>query len=253
MKQIIGVCHLLPLPGSPGFSGNLDEIVSRAVSDAKSLEKGGIDTAIVENFGDRPFTTGPVEPHVVAAMTMIAAEIRAATRLRLGINVLRNDAKSALAIASAVNAEFVRVNVFAGTYSSAEGVLEGNPYAVTRYRAQIAPRVKIYADVFVKHAVPFAKHDVGQFVEDMCKRCGADALIVTGKATGKEADIETLQEVKAAAGAVPVLVGSGINSANAREFLKYADGAIVGTAFKKGGKTENPVDAKLVRAFLKAI
>lgn len=253
VKKIIGVCHLLPLPGSPGFSVTLQEVVSRAVSDARSLERGGLDTIIIENFGDRPFTVGAVEPQVVSAMTRIASEIRAATRLRLGINVLRNDARSALAVALAVGAEFVRVNVLAGTYSSAEGLLEGNPYEIARYRSRIAPDVKIFADVFVKHAVPVADYDTRQLAEDMCGRCGADALIVTGKATGKEADIETLREVKLAAGGVPVLVGSGINLRNAAEFLKIADGAIIGTAFKKGGKTTNRVDSKVVRAFLDSL
>ncbi len=51
---------------------------------------------------------------------------------------------------------------------------------------------------------------------------------------------------------VPVLVGSGITPASVGLFLKAADGVIVGTAIKEGGRTEAPLDPERARRLVEA-
>lgn len=245
-KQIIGVCHLAPLPGSPS-AVPLKQAVERALRDARALR--GVDAVIVENFGDRPFPAGPAGPETVAAMTVAAREIQRVLRVPLGINVLRNDARSALAVAHAVGADFIRVNVLCGVYVAGEGLLTGDAAALLRFRRSLGSRVKIYADLLVKHAQPLAPAPIATLARDTAYRAMADALIVTGAETGREPDRGTLQAVRSAVPDRPILVGSGLTPDNI-DLLSAADGAIVGTAFKAGGRTSAPVDARRVKAFL---
>ncbi len=241
MLPIIGVVHLKPLPGSPNYS-SFDDVLESALEDAKALAEGGVDAIIVENFGDKPFLKN-VGCEVVACMSVVAWEIRKETGLPLGINVLRNDPISALAIAKAVKADFVRVNQLFYASLSPEGWLEGTAGEVLRYKRAIDCNAMIFADILVKHAHHFA--NLEEYVEN-AERCLVDALIVTGKATGEEVNLRELKAVKRMA-RMPVLVGSGVTPENLPKFAKYCDGFIVGTYFKKRGR----IDVERVRRLVK--
>lgn len=242
-RPVIGVVHLLPLPGSPR-ARDFAEVRKRARADAEALR--GVDAMIVENYGDAPFAAGTVEPHVVACMTVIARELPRP----LGINVLRNDAESALAIALAVGADFVRVNVHTGVMHTDQGTLTGRAHESMRYRARIGSRAKIFADVLVKHAT--GGPDPATAAKDTAYRGLADVLLVTGPETGRPPNPERLAAVKRAVPDRPVLVASGLTPENLGAFAA-ADGFIVGSALKRGGRAENPVDRARVRKFLAAM
>ena len=121
-KVLIGVVHLPPLPGSPGWGGDMGWVLDRAQEEASVLEQGGANGIIVENFGDVPFRIGPVEPDTVAAMTLAVARVKQGIDLPVGVNMLRNDAKSALAVAATTGADFIRVNVHYGVMAAEEGL-----------------------------------------------------------------------------------------------------------------------------------
>jgi membrane complex biogenesis BtpA family protein len=241
MFPIVGVVHLEPLPASPCHT-SFDEVLELAIKDAKALADGGVDAIIVENYGDKPFLK-EVGKETVACMTVIAWEIKRETGLPLGINVLRNDAISALAIAKAVNADFIRVNQLFYASLSPEGLLEGNAGDVLRYKKAIECNAMIFADIHVKHAHHFVSLE--EYVEN-AERCLVDALIVTGRATGKEISLKELKAVKKMA-KMPVLVGSGVTPENLPKIAKYCDGVIVGTYFKKHGRVDADRVRKLVR------
>ncbi|MDP9191344.1 MAG: BtpA/SgcQ family protein [Acidobacteriota bacterium] len=244
-RAVFGMVHLGALPGAPLFS-SLDETIEHAVRDARALRDGGCDGFVVENFGDRPFTRGRVEAETVAAMTRVIAEICAEVRLPFGVNVLRNDPLSALAIAAATGAAFIRVNVHTGAMLTDQGIIEGDAYATLRKRAALAPDVLIFADHMVKHATPLAEVDPLQSARDLRLRGLADALIVTGAETGAASDPARLRALRDAVDA-PLLLGSGLTASNARDYAD-ADGAIAGTSIKRDGA----VDATLVQALIRA-
>ncbi|MBI1929668.1 BtpA/SgcQ family protein [Candidatus Poribacteria bacterium] len=251
-KPIIGVVHLMPLIGSPGATLPLNEIRARALLDAGAMIDNGFDGVIVENYGDAPFYPDRVEAHTIAAMTIIAHDIRERyPRIPIGVNVLRNDAKSALAIATVTGGNFIRVNVHTGAMLTDQGILQGMAHETLRYRATLKSDVKIFADVAVKHAVPLAPIHPAASAEDTYHRGLADALIVTGPATGKSVTLDHLKTIKAAVPQASVFAGSGVTIDNLAEILQYADGVIVGTSIKHDGVTTNEVDANRVRALLK--
>ena len=141
--------HLLPLPGSPGFGGSFAEVVADASSRARTLADAGFPALMVENFGDIPFYADRVPAVTVAAMTRCVEAVIDATGLPVGVNVLRNDVESALAIAAVTGARFVRVNVLAGTMYTDQGPIVGRAADVLRQRAALCPEVAIWADVLV--------------------------------------------------------------------------------------------------------
>jgi uncharacterized protein len=251
--RIIGVLHVPALPGSPRNQLAFDTIIDWVLKDAGALAGGGVDAFILENFGDAPFYPHRVPPHTVAFMTAIGREVRRSFNQPLGINVLRNDAEGAIAVASAVSAEFIRVNIHAGARVTDQGLIEGTAHETLRYRKLLSSDAKIFADVDVKHSAPVARRRLQDEVEEIISRGGADAVIVTGTATGKETTFEDLRLAKEAAMSAPVFAGSGVNIENVAAVLKIADGVIVGTALKHDGITTNAVDVYHVRALMEVV
>ncbi len=252
LPRLIGMVHLGPLPGSPRFSGGFDAVVARAVSDAEVLAAAGFGGIGVENFGDAPFFTDDVPKVTIAAMTRAISSVANAVELPVGVNVLRNDAAGALAIAAATGAAFIRVNVLSGSMWTDQGLIVGRAAEVLRLRRAIAPDTQIMADVFVKHATPPPGTTLEQAAEELSGRGLADALIVSGTATGRPPSLDTLRDARKAVPESPLYVGSGASAGNVAQFLAVADGVIVGTTLKQGSHTTNPVDPDRARAFAQA-
>jgi membrane complex biogenesis BtpA family protein len=247
MARLIGVVHLPALPGSPRSRLSIGACIDHALHDAKALVAGGADALIVENFHDVPFYPTRVPAHTVASMTAICVSIRRELRCEIGVNVLRNDAAAALAVAVACDAQFVRVNVHTSAMVTDQGIVNGEAAETLRLRRALdAERIQIFADVLVKHAAPLGAFTLEDALRDAVERGLADAVIVSGTATGAPASPD---EVRRAAGIsdVPIYVGSGVTMENVADFVPPATGVIVGTSLKVAGHVENAVDVERVR------
>ncbi len=247
---VIGMIHAAPLPGSPRYDGDWTSVINRAVSDAAALTEGGCDGIMIENYGDTPFYPHRVPAITIAALTRLAAEVRRATPLPLGINMLRNDGQSALAVAVAVGAQFIRVNVLCGARVTDQGIVTGIAHDLLRERVQLnAQHIRILADVDVKHSAPLGVRSLVDETHDLVERGGADAVIVSGAATGEPTSLADLQTVQSAAGNTPIFIGSGATIDTVTALKPFCHGFIVGTHFKRDGI----VDAARVRAFVDAV
>ncbi|MBD2677758.1 MULTISPECIES: photosystem I biogenesis protein BtpA [Nostoc] len=251
-SPIIGVVHLLPLPTSPRWGGSLKAVIDRAEQEAAALASGGVDGMIVENFFDAPFTKNQVDPVVVSAMTIVVQRIQNLVTLPVGLNVLRNDAKSAMAIASCVQAQFIRVNVLTGVMATDQGLIEGEAHQLLRYRRELGSDVKILADVLVKHARPLSSPNLTVAVKDTIERGLADGVILSGWATGSPPNLEDLELACGAAAGTPVFIGSGANWENIDTLMQAADGVIVSSSLKRHGRIEQPIDPIRVSQFVEA-
>ncbi len=250
-KPLIGMVHLRPLPGAPLYDGDWCAIMASAVRDAGVLVEGGIHGLMVENFGDVPFHPGQVAPETIACMTAVARQIRQQFPVPLGINVLRNDACGALAVALACEASFIRVNVLTSVSVTDQGLISGEAAKLMRMRKELgAQKIAVWADVRVKHAASLVERALHEEVEELRDRALADAVIVSGSGTGKPVDLDRLRMVKAAAGTMPVLVGSGATPATLATLAPFADGMIVGTSIKQEGQPTQAVEPKKVQELL---
>jgi membrane complex biogenesis BtpA family protein len=228
-KLLIGVVHLRPLPGSPRWRGDYATLAKTALSDARAYERGGAHAVFIENFGDVPFTKTNVGPETIAAMTAAGCAVRDAVKLPIGFNVLRNDARAALALCAACGGSFIRVNVHTGAMLTDQGLIEGDAYHTLRYRERVCPGAEIFADVHVKHAVSLGDWSI------------------------EDAAHDTVERGRRACPKAKLLLGSGVTVWNARDYLRLANGVIVGTSLKHDGKLATPVDPKRVAALVKAM
>ena len=254
-KPIIGMVHLWPLPGAPGYEGSgMDAILDQARRDGQALLDGGVDGLIVENMWDLPYYAGSdVQLEAVAAQAVAARQIREMAEVPVGVNVIHNGWEAELAIAVAAGLDFMRVCILTGARLWDTGDLDrGCAAHLLRRRKELgAEHVKLFADVDKKHSVPFPGLDLEVHIE-WTEFYRADALIISGRMTGAAPPLEKVRRAREAA-ARPVLMGSGTTAENIGEFLRYADGAIVGTSLKVDGVAENPVDAGRVRRYMAAV
>lgn len=252
--RIVGVIHLPALPGTPRGSSAQDfaQVLDFARRDAAAWARGGADALMVENFHDVPFHKGTVGPETVAAMTLAVTAVMQESGLPAGVNVLRNDVESAVAVAAMTGARFIRANVYVGAAVTDQGLIEGRADAVQALIKRLDVSVDVWADVDVKHAAQLAPRSLGELAEDAVKRGLATALIITGAGTGHPTNPEDVRSVRAAMPDAQLYVGSGANAQTLPSLLAVADGAIIGSAAKRDADPANPVDVELVRALVEA-
>ena len=251
--KIIGVVHLKALPGSPFYQNNLSEIYETALEDSINLDNGGVDGIIIENFGDVPFVKNSISKLTLSHFTNIAKEIADSVNIDIGINVLRNDGESALSIADSIKAAFVRINILSGTMYTDQGIIQGEANKLMKLNNSLSSKIEIYADVFVKHAVPPVGYTIENQTEELLLRAGANKIIITGDGTGKEINFEQLEKVRGIVPKGQLAIGSGVNESNIEKYKDIADILIIGTGFKVNNDVAKPVDVKSVEKLIKMI
>jgi len=254
-KPVIGMVHLLPLPGAPGYTGyGMDLIIERALQDAEALVEGGVDALMVENMWDLPYYVGAdVPPEEMTAQAVAARAVVEAVDVPVGVNVIHNGGVVTLSIAVAAGAGFIRVCLLTGARVWDTGEFDhGCAADLIRKRKELhAEHIKLLADVDKKHSVGFPGLDLATHIE-WTEFYLADALIVSGRMTGDAPELEKVRRARELA-TRPILIGSGTTADNIADFLRYADGAIVGSSLKVDGVAENPVDVERAKRYMEVV
>ena len=247
-KAIIGMIHIPALPGTPGGqSATFNALTKFALTELETLQKGGVDGVIVENFWDLPYYPNQVPTLTIAAMSAIIGQVVSMASVPVGLNILYNDFKAEIAIARAVGAGFIRAEVFVDPSLSETGIIEPSAASLVRERELIrAEEVAIFADVQGKNTTPLWKRPLSESALDAEKRGQADGIIITGAGTGRPVSIQELKDLRAVV-SIPLLIGSGVTTETVSDLLQHCDGAIVGSYFKKEGKIDQPTDLDRVR------
>ena len=251
VKPVIGMVHLMPLPGSPNYGGSIQQIFDAAVQDMRALEEGGADAFIIENFGDVPYDTVN-EPVTLAAMSAAAAQVAKETKLPFGINVQFNCTDWEWAMAYVTGAAFIRVEAFVESRIGIHGLTEAAAPTLMRQKKRYPSDTMIFADINTKHTFPVCDQPIDFSIHE-AKESGAEALIVTGLLTGQSPTVEDVRNFKALAGNTPVLLGSGVKASNAKEFFAVADGAIIGSSIKVNGDVNDRVDPERLKKLMEAV
>ena len=250
-RALIGVVHLQALPGTPRSKLEIAAITSIAVEEAREYENAGFHGVMIENTHDRPYLKVGVGPEIVAAMAVIGAEVRRATALPLGMQVLAGANSSTLAVALACGASFVRVEGFVFAHVADEGLIEASAGDLLRYRRAIgADNIRVFADVKKKHSAHAITGDLD--IVETAKAAEffiVDGVIVTGVATGQPAEPDEVNAVGRGV-SVATIVGSGITAENILHYSE-ADAFIVGSSIKKDGLWSNPIDNDRARSLVR--
>ena len=253
-KTIIGMVHVDALPGTPNNKYSISQIISKAVQEAKLYEQNGLDAIILENMHDVPYLNRIVGPEITASMTAITSNVKKNISIPCGVQILAGANLEALAIAQASGCEFIRVEGFVYSHIADEGLMNACAGELMRYRKMIgAEDIAVFADIKKKHSSHSITSDldITDFAE-ACKFFLADGIIITGRSTSEEADINELQKVHEACD-FPILIGSGITINNIEKYWEYANGFIIGSHFKKEGKWQNAVSADRIKSFLQHV
>ena len=233
-KPIIGMIHV--------FEGELDRQIDQALEDAERLEQGGVNGLLIENYGFGYADPNLATSDVLDRLITIMKKVKKYSRVPIGANVLPNDYWAAFHATHLSGGSFIQMDHITGNFDSCRSVHPKDCLKIKREYGEIA----VFGGVHPKYY---------QLVNPACSlaECAkkamllADGVVVTGKSTGDAVSIDDLRTVFKAIGSHPIIIGSGLNSKNAREQLSHADGAIVGTAFKKGGVHRGvPVDVGLI-------
>ena len=251
-RPLIACIHLLPLPGSPRYTGQIRAVYDVALAEVAIFQRYAIDGLIVENFRDVPFYPHRLPAETIAALSAVTREIVRVAQMPVGVNALRNDAQAAMAIATATEAAFIRVNVHMGTVVADQGIIQGLSHKTLRLRAALRSPVLIFADAGVKHATPLGDRGLASETRDLGERGLVDAIIVSGVRTGAETQVADIELVRQQT-TLPVLLGSGATPDNLHKVHAKVDGLIVGSYFKKDGKAENLVEEARVKTFTDAM
>lgn len=254
-KGLVGMVHVAALPGTPHHSWEMAKIIRQAVDEAKLLVDAGFEAIIIENMHDAPYLRRQVGPEIVAAMTVVACEVRCAVKCPLGVQILAGANCAAIAVAHAADAQFIRAEGFVFASVADEGMFEeADAGPLLRYRKAIgAERIKVLADIKKKHSAHAITSDID--VGETAKAAqffGADGVIITGIATGQAIRINDLGTARVAT-TLPLIVGSGVTPDSVKDLYAYADALIVGSWYKKDGLWANPPDAKRAKELVRAV
>jgi membrane complex biogenesis BtpA family protein len=257
-KPVIGMVHLQPLPGSPLYinkKSSVERLLNTAISEAMMLYENEVDGIQIENTWDYPYVKGTqLGYETISVMTAAAIKIKEKIQIPIGINCHLNASLAALAIAKAVDAKWIRVFEFVNTYISNSGIIEAIGPTLMRYRKTInAEEINLLCDANVKQGSHFIISD--RTLVEQCNDIyvnGGDAIIITGHATGKSPDVDTVKcisdQIK-----LPIFIGSGVNLDNISDFLKYCDGFIIGSYFKKNNNWKNEIDINKIKDFMRLV
>jgi uncharacterized protein len=251
-KPIIAMCHLKAMPGDPGYDvgKGMDWIVESARADLKALQDGGVDAIMFSNEASLPYLT-KVEPITTACMARVIAELKPDIRVPYGVNVLW-DPMASIDLAVATGALFVR-EIFTGVYASDYGLWNTNCGEIIRHKHAVhGQHVKLFFNIVPESAVYLAERHVVDIAKSTVFVSQPDALCVSGLTAGTETPFDTLKQVKEAVPETVVFANTGVRATNVRQMLSIADGAIVGTTFKRDGYIWNEVDVKRVSEFMDA-
>ena len=249
-KPVIAMLHFMALPGDPGYdtAGGMRAIIDRAQRELDALQSGGVDGVMFSNEFSLPYLT-KTEPITAISMARVVGELSPEISVPFGVNVLW-DGIASIELATATGASFVR-EIFTGVYASDFGLWDTNVGQAARHRARLgAQGVKLLFNIVPESATYLAHRDIVDLTKTTVFATLPDALCVSGLTAGASTDTQVLTQVKGAAGDVPVFVNTGVRAHNAEEQLSVADGAVIGTFFKKDGVFENAVDQARVEELM---
>ncbi len=253
-KVVIGMIHLQALPGTPKYTGNVAQIIQKALDEARIYQQAGIDALMIENMHDVPYTKNDVGHEISSLMALTAYLIKQETGLPLGIQILAGANKAALAAAHSAGADFIRAEGFVYGHLADEGYIDSQAAELLRYRKNLgAEHIAIFTDIKKKHSSHALTSDLDiTEIAHAAEFFLSDGLIITGMHTGDTADLNELKKVKNTTN-LPVLVGSGVNLENILDYWAIADALIIGSYFKKDGFWANAIEQKKVKALMKKI
>lgn len=250
-KPIIGLLHLEALPGDPFYKGSMKEVIECARKDLDALQKGGVDGILITNEMSLPYQKH-ISTVTVASMARVIGALEADLSLPFGAEAIY-DPEATIELCAAVDADFSRC-VFTGAYVGDLGIIDHDVSRSLRLRRYLERQdLRLFFFVNSEGEVLLNDRGAGEIVKTMMFNCRPDALVAAGSMAGVSPDGMLLETTaKAAGGRLPVFCGTGCREDTIENIFKTADGAFVGTTFKKNTALGERIELERVRRFMGA-
>lgn len=252
-KLVLGLVHLLPMVGTPLYAdGNMEKMTRKAIEDCRTLKENGADGCLIQTVDVYYPATDDTDYARVAGLAAITARVRDAVGpdFIIGAQIMWNCITPSLAVCKAAGANFTRCSALVGKVDSLYGTIIGEPLKVAEYRNKIqAQGIGMISEISgYHHTGEYSTENIKNLAETSI-RLGANAIEVMAK---DELHNERLVKDVKSAGDFPVILGGGTDVENCKKRLRYADGALVGSAFE-GGKWGGPVIGSIVADYVKNV
>ncbi len=249
-KPIIAMCHVRALPGDPYFDSDsgMEHLVEMARTEFLALQEGGVDAVMFSNEFSLPYLT-KVEPVTTACMARIIGELKSEIKIPYGVNMLW-DPYASLDLAAATDAVFIR-EIMSGVYASDYGLWNTDPGAVVRHKMKLGLKdVKLLWNIVPEAAKYLADRPIEEVAKTTVFNNRSDVICVSGITAGAATDTDVLARVKNTIPDTAVFANTGCKVNTIEKILSIADGAVVGTTFKKDGLFDNHVELDRVKEFM---
>lgn len=247
-KMVIGMVHLLPLPGNPAYKDNKAEIVANALDDAKRLLEGGVDAIMLENFSDWPQYSTEIPLEAYSLMLNVATRIKEFCNVPFGVNIEMNAYVQEWAMAYACDADFIRVEAFVDNRAGSFGYIEACSTPLAKLMKDYPADTMLFTDVHTAETYGMPEVPINELAGNAIGH-DSSAVIVTENDQCKRVTVDDVRSMREVVGDFPILVGSGVKPGNVLDYLEYADGVIVGRGFKTGDR----IDVALVKEFMDVV
>ena len=250
-KPVIGMIHLPSFESLLSSDFDLNEAFRISLTDTFTLKQAGFDALLIENFHDTPFPKTRISDIKFLLMSKIVNKIiESVPDMSVGVNILRNACLQALTVATLNHASFIRCNIWEGAYITDQGIIEGIASEVIQEKQRLQSKVKILADVGVKHATPLGQFTLEEAAKNALSRGGADGIILSGRETGSLLPLDTLTHFVSKTKHKPIL-GSGVTMENVRTIFPLISGVIIGSSLKyESTNLNSPIDLEKATAFM---
>ena len=252
-KFLAAMIAVRALPGSPRYDGDEERIVRQAIADLEYYKATGVDSVILENDHDVPYIQPPICGEAIVTMTRVAREVRRGFDKPIGIQLLEAANDQALEIACNTDLDYLRVEGYCFAHVGGAGIIQASAGRLLRSRKALGcEHIKVFADVNKKHCAHALTADLD--LVEIIKQADlfmADGIVITGRFTGLEPEVEDLKKAKRST-KLPIVIGSGMTAENISRYFELADGFIVGSTFRKNGEFLEDLDPKRLAEFVRA-
>lgn len=246
--RLVGVLHLPPLPGVANYRRfDFSQISEIFAKNAKTLENAGFTHIMIQDGNDNP---QPIKANIatIAALTRIGIKVRESIAIPLGVIIGHNDGAASVAIAHAIQAQFVRIKVLTGVSIGPTGLIEGCALEVAQIKRELDAEIEVWADVHEATSRVIVG-DIAWAANEAVVFGGADKLIVTRDSGVTDALMDIAKLRIEIGDQYPVLVGGRVSLATIRDVISGSDGAIIGSALQDSDKSNLRIDEAKAQAF----
>ncbi len=243
--EIIGMCHLMALPGDKNYNRNIDETIERAKYEINILQNNGFSKILFSNEYSYPYTD-KVDETTSMAMAYIIGTLKQFINVPFGVDCMY-DSFATINLAIASSADFYRLTV---SHINTDNMLLGKAdiNKLIRYANTLSTYgdSKLYLNISTAIKSIYSSDEKKELLKLIDTQISPYAICVASNDAYK--DLSKTNDIS-----TKIICDGGCNSTNIKEISQLTNGAIIGTSLKRKGRLQNSIDEERVKTIVSLI